>query len=538
MVIPPKTLLRELIQDPAALTFLILAAGAFGMAALLALLPAAGHDQMWLLYAARLMLHGSPIYGPEIFETNPPLILWLSTIPSAISSLTHIPYTAVGKFLTLAVEFAIGALCLRLLRYVPHSSQRSTAMSGSTNSRASLYFLIFVYITVVAVLPARDFGQRDHFLVLFILPYVFAAAVRAKGIAIPPILAATIGALALCGVVFKPHQLLIFVAIEGLLLLSRQAKPFRPEILAFLASGVVFVLCVRLFAPLYFTSIIPLTRDTYWAYGAQPFLQLLSDSIQLHILAAVDLALILVAGWRTTSTITRTLFTAGIGATVAFYFQGTGWYYQQLPALTFLSLALAFLLLDIAETRNQTLPSWSPKAAAALTLLALVLTTHFMDYPFTPERSFPVDTPAPSLFAGIAPGTAVMTISPTVDDTIQPIFKYHLVLGERWPALILLPAILRAEDPQGRPIPRNFAPGRLAELDRIQHEFMVEDLNRWHPQLILVERCQDPAVHCQVLENRHDNLLAYFERDPAFAAIFAHYHLTRTAGPYDAYTLN
>jgi hypothetical protein len=510
--------------NAAALTFLILTGGACGMAALLALLPAAGHDQMWLLYAARLMLHGSPIYGPEIFETNPPLILWMSTVPAAIGSLTHLPDTAVGKLLALAVEFGIGALCLRLL-----------GLTRPALSRATLCFFAFVYVTVVAVMPARDFGQRDHFLVLFLLPYVFAAAGRAEGIRIAPALAALVGALALCGVVLKPHHILVFAAIEISLLFHKRAKLLRPELLAAVVSGLLFLLAVRLFAPRYLAVIVPLDRDTYWAYGAQPFLQLLRDSIQLHLLAALDLALILFAGSRKTTALSRMLFTAGIAATLAFHLQGTGWYYQQLPALTFLSFALAFLLLDRAEPLK--LPAWSPKAAAALTLIALALTTHFMDDPFTAERSFPVDTPAPSLFAGIAPGTPVMTISVTVDDTIQPIYKYHLVLAGRGPALVLLPAILRAEDPAD-PASRRLPPGRLAELDRLQHQFMVEDLNRWHPQLILVERCQDPAVHCQVLENRHDNLLAWFERDPAFAAIFAHYRLIRSAGAYDAYTLN
>jgi len=80
-------------------------------------------------------------------------------------------------------------------------------------------------------------------------------------------------------------------------------------------------------------------------------------------------------------------------------------------------------------------------------------------------------------------------------------------------------------------------PKQLADLDRLQHAWMVEDLNRWHPQLLLIERCQDPNVHCQTLEDRHDNLLAWFQRDPAFRAVFAQYRYLRSSGPYDAYTL-
>jgi hypothetical protein len=509
------------------------------MACLLALLPAAGHDQMWLLYAARLVLHGAPLYGPRVFETNPPLVIWLSTIPAALSSLTHIPDTALGKFFVLALEFSIAALCLRLLRIVRPSL-----------SRTALYMLAFVYVTVFAVMPARDFGQRDHLLILFILPYVVAAAVRAQAKPIAPPLAWLIGVLALAGVVLKPHQILIPVALEATLLLRKRTSEsqlprlslLRPEIYAMILSGCLFLLAIRLFAPFYFSIILPIVGDTYWAYHQLTFWQLIGQSIQLHILAAIDLALFFATGWRKASTVTSFLLIAGLASTLAFYLQGTGWYYQQLPALSLFSLALAFLLIDLAEARaarsQLRCPPWLPKAAAGLGLLALALTTHFMDYPFTADRSFQVDTPDPVFFTGLAPGTPVLTLSSTVDYTIQPIFKYHLTLGERYPAFLMLPALLRSEDPQGKPLTRHLSPARIAQLDAMQHRFMVEDFQRWHPQLFLVERCQDPAVHCQVLEDRHDDLLAWFLRDPRFREIFAHYHFLRSAGQFDAYVPN
>jgi len=53
-----------------------------------------------------------------------------------------------------------------------------------------------------------------------------------------------------------------------------------------------------------------------------------------------------------------------------------------------------------------------------------------------------------------------------------------------------------------------------------------------------VERCQDPAVHCQVLEDRHDDLLAWFLRDPAFRQVFRNYHYLRSSGTFDAYVPN
>jgi hypothetical protein len=179
-----------------------------------------------------------------------------------------------------------------------------------------------------------------------------------------------------------------------------------------------------------------------------------------------------------------------------------------------------------------------PKAAAALCLLAVGLTTHFSGYPFTAERSFPIDTPDPAFFAGLAPGAPVATLTTTVDYTVPPVFKYGLTLAQRYPHLWMLPAILRSEDPHRQSLKRVLPPARVAELDTLQHAAMREDFARWQPQLVLVERCQDPLVHCQVLEDRHDDLLAWFLRDPGFGDIFAHYHYVRSSGAFDAYVPN
>ena len=529
-------------------TLLILTFAALGMAALLALLPAAGHDQMWLLYAANLTLHGAPLYGSQVFETNPPLILWLSTIPAALANLTHLPATALGKLFVAALELGVATLCLRLLRRIEPAISRTT-----------LYALGFTFVVAFAVLPARDFGQRDHLLILFLLPYVVAAALRAcpnkhpadnrqrateNRPSLPIPLATLIGILALLGLVLKPHQVLVVIAVEAtLLILSLAGKRLRtllrPEIMAMFLSGLAFLAAIRIFAPLYFTVVLPLVRDTYWAYGHLTPPQLLLESIQLHLLVLACWILAAALGWRTLPALTRILLIAGSASLVAFYLQGTGWYYQQLPALTLLCFALTLLLLECARRGSATIPRWTPAVASALSLLTLGLTAHFMNYPFTAERSFPVDTPDPAFFANLPPGTPVMTLSPTIDDTLQPIFKYHLTLGQRYPAFLLLPALLRANNPDAnaKPIARHFTPQRLTELNRIQEDDMREDLERWHPQLLLVERCQDPQVHCQVLEDRHDNLLAFFQRDPAVAALLSRYHLQRSIGPYDGYTL-
>ncbi len=498
------------------------------MACLIALLPAAGHDPMWGLYMARLVRHGAKLYGPEIFESNPPLFVWLSLVPSALAEWLHLPDTAVGKALVLGIEAGVAAVCVRLLR----------KLWGGGLSKAVLWALAFVYVAVFAVMPARDFGQRDHILVLLCLPYVLVAAMDAEGMEIRGWAGMAIGLAAGVGLALKPHQVLVPVAVEATLIFLRSRRAgrlalrslVRPEPLAIVGCGIAYVASIHLFAADYFTQVVPILRETYWAFGHLGWWQLVAESVQLHLLAVVVLAALFARGWRRASALVTLLIAAGVASTLAYYAQGTGWYYQQIPALSFFALAAVFLGIEVAGRRGWRMPRWAPMAAGGLSLLALALTTHFTGYPFTEARSFPIDVPDASFFVGLAPGTPVATLTTTVDYTIPPVFRYRLTLAQRYPHLLLLPAILRAEDGE-----RRMDPGRLAELEAFQHAAMREDFARWKPQLVLVERCQDPTVHCQVLEDRHDDLLGWFLWDAGFRAEFAGYRYWKSVGSFDAY---
>jgi hypothetical protein len=340
--------------------------------------------------------------------------------------------------------------------------------------------------------------------------------------------------LAALGIALKPHQILIPIAVELALLIRRRSRPRLLEPTLFLLAALTYFLAIRTFAPTYLTQIFPLLRDTYWAFGHLTLAQLALAAIEPLILATIAIALYLRI--RPRDPLIPILLAAASAATVGYLLQGTGWYYQQLPAISLFALALVFTFNSQLKTLNSKTIRLLPAATAILTILALTLTTWFSDFHLTPQGiEQPQPVPDPTFFADLAPGTPVATLTTSVDDTVSPAFRYHLTLAQRYPHLWMLPAILRNES---GPIPRHpIAPAKLAELDRLQHLYMVEDLTRWHPLLILVERCQDPNVYCQVLEDRHDNLLAWFLRDPAFAQIFAHYQLQRSSGPYEAYVL-
>lgn len=511
--------------------FWILAGAVAAMGVLLSLLPAAGHDQLWFLMMARRWLGGAVLYGPEIFDSNPPGIIWLSSIPVALGNLLHLPASTLGKSLVLLAEAAAGSLSYLLLK----RSRRDLPVFLAPA-------LLFAYIVLVLVLPARDFGQRDQMLAFLILPYIIAASFPSETPRLR-LLRYVSGLFAAAGICIKPQYALIPVAIELIVLFGaaanlreRLASLLRPEPILIVFAGVVYLLAIHHFTPLYFSVALPVLRQSYWAVGHLSLLQLALEAIELCLLGAASLALYLLNKQR--SPLVLALLVAGTAATLAYFIQGTGWYYQQIPGITLFAAALALQLLDLAERRAFTIPRWAIPALASLCILALVLTTHFMGYPFTQDRQFAIETPDPSFFAGLPAGTPITMFTTSVDATMMPVERYHLAWAQRTNNLWLLPAILRSESPSGPGSHRTLPPDQLHSLESLQHQWMVEDFNRWHPQVVLVERCHKTNIHCQLLEERDDDLLGWFLRDPAFVAAWKPYRRVRHAGPFDEYVLS
>jgi hypothetical protein len=503
------------------------------MAVVLALLPAAGHDQLWFLLMAERWLHGAALYGPQAFDSNTPAIVWLSAIPVALAEHLRLPLPFTAKLLMILLETGIAASSLKILDRLPIKL-----------SPAARWFLAFIFVTLFAVVPARDFGQRDLIAALLCLPYILAAAQTS------PTPRSRVGTIlvAATGICVKPQLAVIpiFVECTTLLLTRKRHFPgaFHAAALLFVAAGALFVVAIHLFAPLYLSQAIPTTYLAYWAIGHLTLTQLLAQSLQLHILLIAVLLLLLPIIRKNPPAATSLrptillLVASGIAGTISYYQQGTGWYYQQLPGIVFLGAALSLELLLLSRDQERVVPSWLPTTVAVLSLLSVGLTLHFSGYPLTEDRAYAIVSPDPSFFAGLAPGTPVATLTTSVDDAIEPIFRYRLTWAQRTDNLWTLPAILRATNPTASvAVPRRISPRAVAELTAQQRLWMVEDLNRWHPQIILIARCQSPEVHCQELEDRHDDLLAFFLADPAFRSLWQHYRPLRSAGAYDAYAL-
>jgi len=240
-------------------------------------------DVAWLTEGARRWMNGARLFV-DVREVNPPLIFYEIV---ALSAGTTANQVFVGG---VAVATAVSSLWV---------ARHHGDMLGLGT------FVSIVFAGLV------EFGQRDHLLLVFVVPYLLARGGRWERV--------LMGFWAFFGVGLKPHFLLV-VALPALVEAWRdRTSLFEPQKLALAGACVAYVIAAFLLYPAYFREMVPLARETY-TYGSAlpPFLLLES--------VAVAGAVLLADAER------RPFAAAALGGLGSYYLQGRLWPYHFIPA--------------------------------------------------------------------------------------------------------------------------------------------------------------------------------------------------------------
>ena len=193
-------------------------------------------------------------YATPFFETNPPLILYL-TIPVCLVSKwlglnTFYVFWCYGAIMALASSLTCYVLLKQLLhapmpRYVTYIS------------------LLFVFYNI----PSTDFGEREHLASILVAPYLFATALALYRKPINQNLAFFIGLSAGLGFALKPHFLAPLCLIEIYFMVDRfnVFTWMRTEALTILSVMLVYIAAIWLFNPDYINVLWPLVKHYYFS---------------------------------------------------------------------------------------------------------------------------------------------------------------------------------------------------------------------------------------------------------------------------------
>jgi hypothetical protein len=484
-------------------------------------------DQSWYFYAAGRLLDGAHIDIKNIVEGNPPLIFWVSIIPVAIGRGLHLsPQIVLESCLAVVAACNIG-WCAVLARRSDPAAPRAFPLWLA---------VVLLYATVVYAWPSV--GQREHILILLGLPYLVMVGQRMDGVPVPVREAVVAGLLAAIGFALKPYQFLVVIAVESLLLWHVGVRRLiRPELLALALGEFAYAAAILAYAPDYIFKIMPLA-SAYLDYARVPLRNMIEPLRLLKILGMFALWAML-RPWLRHRGLASVFLVAGGAATVAYVVQLKHFEYQFLPGLAFLNIAFGIMVVDLLlrwTSRDRILPR--PALGAALGLVAAVVAA-IVYYPQDSAKaaiagSDPRNATGLAVTTNLPVGTTIYELTPGTGFLFKAVLDRGLIWGSRFPHLWMLAAVLRAEQDAAQDGHVDAGAQRMLELGRWTRTAVAEDLERWHPSVVLVDRCDDRSIEpCWSLEAFQVNLVTWFEQDPAFKAEWSHYSNSGRLGPFD-----
>lgn len=468
------------------------------------------HDVGWLTYLVGEYLEGSRLYV-DLIESNPPLIFFIYMVPVYAAKILSVEL----RVIFYAYTFALGALScgisFRLL-----------------NNIKSVHRLFFVLLMVVAlfILPRGDFGQREHFMVIFALPYIVLAIRRIENQPCNMIAALGIGGLAVLGFGIKPHFLLIPAVLELYFLARtrRLSKSFRPETITLGLGICAYIGAIFLFTPEYFSVIIPFVLEVYGQAFNSPFMDVVFRlELILIILLCVMSGLMIKEGSTLPSAVV-VLFLAGCAAFVMYLVQMKGWRYQHYPALAFLFMATGLLVVEWKSHINTPLTRGLAYFMGSIVLIGLPLAS-VIKYKY--YNGF-VEALSSEVTAQ-GPVTSLLVIS----TNLSAGFPLTNIAGVKWasrfPTMSFLPGIIRRRATSaGKPLPK------VDEIEQYNINAVIEDLAKFKPEVVFVDVRKSKPYFGGIAFNYID----YFSKDERFRALWSHYAKTRHAKfGFDTYRL-
>lgn len=264
------------------------------------------HDAAWQMWTGRQMAHGANLYT-DIVEVNPPLWFWMAEPLARVAEALEV------RSLAILIGFFILSMML------------STWLAARVARKG-----VPIWPMAVAMLfPITHFAQREHFILIFTIPYVLLIARREQGEAVPTADAVAIGFCAGVAFALKPQFALVPIILE---LWAWRARKIRPETLTLAASAAAYILAVAVIEPDYRTNMVPLVMAAYAQFAPMQI-----GAVKASLIAFLFGSPLLLRARGEAAAFT----VAALAAWLVYLLQMKGWDYQALPAVGLLLVAVA-----------------------------------------------------------------------------------------------------------------------------------------------------------------------------------------------------
>jgi hypothetical protein len=376
------------------------------------------------------------------------------------------------------------------------------------------------------MLPRADFGQREHFMVIFTLPYIVLALRRIEKQPCNTIAALAIGAFATLGFGLKPYFLLIPAVVEVYLLtqLRRVATPFRPETIALGIGLLAYIGAIFLFTPEYFSKIILYALEVYNLAYSSPFISVFFCLELFMILLLLRAVSLMRSDKENVPSSVYLLLIAGCASFVVYVVQMKGWSYHSYPARAFLFMSFGAFFVSWKNIGQKL--SMQNLAIYAIGLGLFLLPIHST---IKAHYNSPITDTWPKEITDRGPVKSIFIMSAHVFTGFPLVNVMDVKWASRFPGLWLLPGTIRRREAAGnKPLPI------INEIEQYNMNAVIEDLTKFKPEVIIVD-VREPKPYFGGIPFDY---IKYFSKDQRFKALWSHYAKTRHSKfGFDFYSL-
>jgi hypothetical protein len=449
-------------------------------------------DISWLLIAAQRLMRGGS-YSKDFFEINPPLILYL-----------YIPPLIISKFLSINLiwGFRIYIFLLSALSFWLCYRLRKNIFSPDENHLQPFFYLAIAFIFLI--IPFHQFGQREHLLVIFTLPYFLTVAARQEKGKISTSLALLIGCFAALGFGLKPYFLFAFIFTELYFMLQTRAffSWLRPETMSLLFILMLYGLSIFLFHRDYLYLVAPEAYRFYYTTVKLNWRELL-----FHPGIFFCFWVILLYFCIAQKKLSRVLFCGLLGFLLAYFIQKTNWSYHYLPALSFATLLAILEIYFFATNHHHTFKEKLFVALLSSILCFLLITEsiHSIREGLSYKKSH---TPLISFMKNHLQNKSSSIFSTSVRDIFPAISYANVDFVSRFAGLGWIPFVIKQD-----PTNKNFFINMI-----------TDDLNQKKPDYVFVD-IQDYKPYLGYLAF---DFISFFSQDVNFKKAWQSYHYLTT----------
>ncbi len=290
-------------------------------------------DVSWLITVCERILDGQRLYV-DVIEANPPASVWL-----------YLPAVALSRLIWVAPELVIN---LQIVILLAGSLWVSTALLSQAHllRDQNLPLLLALGAGSLILLPNGVFGQREHIIVLLLLPVLSSLALSGAGGKPSTSQALFCGILAGIAIAIKVYYIFaIGGALSFVLVSLRSWRPaFALHFWVMTLTFAAYIVAVYLFAPAFLHDILPILSMVYLPIR-RPLEDLVFSS-GFGTVCATTLLTILCSRGQGIAIPVKILLGAALGSTLPFFIQGKNWPNHIFPMVHFALLALAFVATD------------------------------------------------------------------------------------------------------------------------------------------------------------------------------------------------